>query len=152
MLGSLLTQNHKFYDNEFSLTNLGKPTVPGIEFSISYRNRVGAIFISKTSCGIDIEENRQLDYAGIAKSFFSPRERAVLEHSSSPNYDFYKIWTQKESIVKATGQGLQKMSDICIFEENYNLNTRFRDISYKANTLMQNSQFTISYCELTNII
>ena len=60
--------------------------------------------------GIDIERQRpSRDHAGIAAMAFGPREAARA--SSAGIGAFYRIWTLREAIAKARGQGLSLAAD-----------------------------------------
>jgi phosphopantetheinyl transferase len=60
--------------------------------------------------GIDIERQRpSRDHAGIAAAAFGPREQARALRSGTAA--FYRIWTLREAIAKATGQGLRLAAD-----------------------------------------
>jgi 4'-phosphopantetheinyl transferase len=60
--------------------------------------------------GIDIERQRpDRDHAGIAAAAFGPREQARTLKSGIAA--FYRIWTLREAIAKATGQGLRLAAD-----------------------------------------
>ena len=60
--------------------------------------------------GIDIERQRPgRDHAGIAAMAFGPRE--VARTSNSGIGAFYRIWTLREAISKARGQGLALAAD-----------------------------------------
>ena len=59
--------------------------------------------------GIDIERQRpNRDHAGIAAVAFGPREAA---RAGSSGTAFYRIWTLREAISKACGQGLALAAD-----------------------------------------
>jgi 4'-phosphopantetheinyl transferase len=59
--------------------------------------------------GVDVEHHRTMsDAMDIARRFFAPPEVAALEAlDPAMRHDaFFRIWTRKEAIVKAVGQGL----------------------------------------------
>jgi phosphopantetheinyl transferase len=59
--------------------------------------------------GIDIERRRpDRDHAGIAEMAFGPRETA---RAAVGGMAFYRIWTLREAIAKACGQGLTLAAD-----------------------------------------
>jgi phosphopantetheinyl transferase len=59
--------------------------------------------------GIDIErQRRNRDHAGIAAMGFGPREVA---RAAAGGMAFYRIWTLREAIAKACGQGLALAAD-----------------------------------------
>ena len=90
----------------------GKPVLPNsaIQFNVSHSGRFIAIALARDcAVGIDVEEIRQqVDFSGIARRFFHPRECADLASLSDKEAlpAFYRCWTRKESIVKALGVGL----------------------------------------------
>ena len=59
--------------------------------------------------GIDIEWHRPgRDHAGIARAAFGPLEQ---ERARADGPGFYRIWTLREAIAKATGDGLTLATD-----------------------------------------
>ena len=59
--------------------------------------------------GVDVEQHRTMsDAIQIARRFFAPPEVADLEAlDPTLHHDtFFRVWTRKEAIVKATGQGI----------------------------------------------
>ena len=56
--------------------------------------------------GVDIEcIDRRHDYRSLARRYFSTEEQHSLEQSSDPLNCFYSIWTCKEALLKAMGDG-----------------------------------------------
>ena len=53
------------------------------------------------------------DWAGIARSHFSPQENAALHSTAESDRQiaFFRCWTRKEAFLKADGQGLSKPLD-----------------------------------------
>ena len=86
-----------------------------IHFNISHSWPLLVVGIARGhEIGVDIEnENRAVDPLRIAARFFSPEERTALQ--SVPvklqRYEFFRLWTLKEAVVKATGQGLHMPLD-----------------------------------------
>jgi 4'-phosphopantetheinyl transferase len=59
--------------------------------------------------GVDVEQHRVMrDAIDIARRFFAPPEVAALEALDPARHHdtFFRVWTRKEAIVKATGQGI----------------------------------------------
>lgn len=84
----------------------GKPHLPDNEpFNISHAGDYAVLALSTQPVGVDIEHFRPLDWQRIALRFFHPEERAFLARSSEPERDFFRIWTLKESYLKAEGTG-----------------------------------------------
>ncbi len=83
----------------------GRPRVPDedIELSVSHSGDFVAVAASTAGpVGIDLEVIRPLDHAPLLDHVCAPEERD--EVTSAPA--FYAYWTRKESVLKATGEGL----------------------------------------------
>lgn len=80
----------------------GKPAVAleGVAVSLSHTPSlaVAAASIGTGQIGVDVEACRPLSEAGLRASILSPRERATP--------DLLRAWVRKESVSKATGDGL----------------------------------------------
>lgn len=77
-----------------------------IDFNVSHSgNAVICAFSDEGKIGIDIEQVRELEVESLF-SFFHPDERVRLRLAKNPLLLFYELWTRKESIIKADGQGL----------------------------------------------
>lgn len=108
----------------FAASKFGKPyaSVGGepaeISFNVSHGGRHGLIALSQRGrIGVDVEEwsaDRDLDF--YIRTLFAPGERAELERSRGQKKVslFYRLWTMKEALVKAAGDGLTL--DTCSFE------------------------------------
>jgi 4'-phosphopantetheinyl transferase len=65
-----------------------------------------AFGFSLPTLGIDIEQVKPaFDYSDIVDQFFTPAEKRSLL-GKNPVKQFFKIWTRKEALAKATGRGL----------------------------------------------
>ncbi|MFC1770806.1 4'-phosphopantetheinyl transferase family protein [Candidatus Margulisiibacteriota bacterium] len=110
----IFTQKLGLISNELALiTNEhGKPKLknfPDIHFNLSHSGIWVAITIHDHPVGIDVEHIRPLSSASkIAKRFFSPLEQNYLNNIAQDQYlgSFFKLWTLKESYIKAIGKGL----------------------------------------------
>ena len=98
----------------FAYMKNGKPFVAGntaqIHFNVSHSEECALYAISR-SCqlGVDIEcLNRDIDWHGLGRRFFTSSESTALQHLSVSNRRraFFACWTRKEAIIKATGDGL----------------------------------------------
>jgi len=82
----------------------GKPTVPGtgLYVSVSHSGERVAVAITEAGpVGVDVEEAGATDPAELGRLVFGPGEWATGVE------DFLVYWTRKESVVKATGDGLR---------------------------------------------
>ena len=93
-------------DDEFGITDEGKPYLKreGIEFSISHTAGRVMCVISDRPVGCDTE--RIAHRHGISERFFSEREKEQVSSSDDEDRTFCRIWTLKESYLKATGKGM----------------------------------------------
>lgn len=100
-----------FKKNDISRNEYGKPYIQDVEgfyFNISHSGNYVAIGVSDGEIGIDIERKDWVDYR-IVERFFSKKEaQAILSCPEEQGRidTFYKLWTLKESYVKALGRGL----------------------------------------------
>lgn len=93
----------------------GKPYLaenPKIQFNLSHAGDYVAAVFAETAVGIDIESMRTANLA-VAKRFFAPEEYAYLQsvreqHGDGEclNLEFARLWTRKESYIKAVGEGM----------------------------------------------
>ena len=97
----------------------GKPyfeNAPEIHFSISHSGNCAAVAFSDREVGIDVEKIKEL-IREIAIRFFSEKENIYISMQRTAEKQkeaFYRIWTLKESLVKATGKGFSiSPSDLC---------------------------------------
>jgi len=88
----------------------GKPALSDrdIEFNASHSGDLIALaFAKETPVGIDIERRRRLsDALGLARRYFSSEELGIVAAAPDVEAAFLTIWTAKEAIVKATGEGI----------------------------------------------
>ncbi|WP_373521081.1 4'-phosphopantetheinyl transferase superfamily protein [Aquiflexum sp.] len=98
--------------DEISLifTENKKPYISGqldFHFNISHSGDWMMMIFSKYPCGIDVEKIQpNFDYVGVMQSAFHPDEIGYLQQSPNQSLAFFRIWTIKESFLKATGEGL----------------------------------------------
>lgn len=85
----------------------GKPYLPDcpVHFNLSHSGDWVALSLSSAPVGCDIQEIRPYQPA-LAKRFFSEKEQAMLEAATDKQRCFFRLWTLKESYIKAMGAGL----------------------------------------------
>jgi len=89
----------------------GKPRVEGVEFSVAHSHGLVVLAICREAAlGIDVEwVEREIEVLEIARSTFAPGEVKRIENAAAGAeraQAFFAVWTRKEAIVKAHGQGL----------------------------------------------
>jgi 4'-phosphopantetheinyl transferase len=98
-------------DIEYVIQKKGKPALTNtdLQFNLSHSGDLAVVALTRQAeIGIDIEEKKMTDYLSIAKRFFSADEyNAIAQLSNAEGREaFYQIWTRKEALVKAVGEGI----------------------------------------------
>jgi len=101
----------------FVVNAQGKPRLAdeanaALTFNLSHSGDWGLCAVTAGSeVGVDIERiDRTLDYAQLAKRFFSPAEYARLDTCPAKRRkrEFFRIWTRKEAWLKGKGGGFSE--------------------------------------------
>ena len=112
--------NIKLTDLSFEKNKKQKPFITGyphLQFNLTYS--LDYILIAFRFCpqnqlehsnmqiGVDVEDvTRSIDIELIIKDYFTFEEQNEILSAPSPASVFFKLWTRKEALVKATGTGL----------------------------------------------
>ncbi|MEM7083897.1 MAG: 4'-phosphopantetheinyl transferase superfamily protein [Pseudomonadota bacterium] len=121
----------------FDTADNGKPHLrahPSLKFNLSHSHEKALIAIGDRDVGCDIEYVKPIrDWAAVTRRFFSAHEQHEL--AKLPERDklaaFYRVWTRKEAVIKATGQGLRadlRSFDVSIMADAAVLNERHAPI------------------------
>nr|UXE46181.1 hypothetical protein Hi04_10k_c5801_00039 [uncultured bacterium] len=88
---------------ELSYPEDGKPTLPlPVDFSISHSGvLIACALVTKGRVGLDVEMLRPMDVQ-VFRRMFTDAERA---HAGSDPRKFFDLWSSKEAVIKAWGQG-----------------------------------------------
>jgi len=89
------------------LDNNGRPRIDErIDFNISHSD-AGAVCVLTVNgrVGIDLERVKPIDLSDF-RTWLTQKEWASITESGDPLREFYKMWTMKESVMKADGRGL----------------------------------------------
>lgn len=101
-------------EGAFSFGRNGKPElcagVGDVFFNVSHAGNYAAAVFSDTEAGIDVERDR-VGGRKVAERFFTERERKYLAEKNWDGGEFTRLWTRKESYVKATGEGVAAAFD-----------------------------------------
>jgi 4'-phosphopantetheinyl transferase len=80
----------------------GKPRVAGAELSVSHSGDAILVAVADAPCGADVEELAdRRDVAALSRLVLGEGEQARDER------EFLRVWTRKEAVTKATGDGLR---------------------------------------------
>lgn len=90
------------------------PNLQKINFNLSHSNNiVGCAVCSDSFIGLDIETNyRVRPYSDIAQQYFSKREAEQIAKlpRAEQQHTFYRLWTLKESLLKAQRKQIDQAS------------------------------------------
>lgn len=104
---------HNILDQDILKTEFGKPYLnhfENIAFNHSHSQNHYALAISKhmQDIGVDIEDlERKVRFEALAKHAFHPQEYQTWQDlDCDPEY-WFKVWTSKEAVLKASGLGIR---------------------------------------------
>lgn len=98
----------------------GKPIVDGIYFNLSHSGDLVICAVSEKPVGCDIEKIKDAPKQ-VAERSFTDAEKEYLQQFSGDAYnrEFFRIWTEKESYLKMTGQGIRIPLDTLEIKDCY---------------------------------
>lgn len=92
------------YIGQYQISDRGKPLSEDCYFNISHSGGVTILAIDKSNLiGVDIEYIKKVE-DDFVRHVCDDKEYKFIKN----NEDFYKIWTNKESLLKAIGTGIDK--------------------------------------------
>lgn len=97
-------------------TSYGRPYLPGpVDFNLSHSGKYVVCAISgESNLGVDIEEVKPIQLADFA-NVLRLDEVAAIQSAPDALQSFYRLWTIKESVIKAEGRGLSiPLKDILV--------------------------------------
>ena len=95
-------------DMEYGRNQYGKPCFTGhpeIYFNVSHSGTMAIAVFSDRPVGCDIEKIREANLK-IAERFFCREEYIYILSQPDRDFAFWRLWTLKESFVKAIGTGI----------------------------------------------
>lgn len=128
----------------------GKPYLadyPDVKYNISHADGISACIVSDSECGIDCEKVRKLR-EGVLRRAFSEREREIIAGAAEEERDllFFRLWTLKESYIKAIGTGLSYPLETAEFlPSSREIHTNIKGYHFKQYLLREN-KFVVSLC------
>lgn len=121
----------------------GKPFLKdngNIFFNISHTTSGVAVVSDEKPVGIDIQDILEAKNAVIERCF-SEREKEIIFSSPSPEKDFTRLWTLKESAVKCSAETVASLKNYC-FEEREKVFEKYGKIF----TTFERKNLFISVC------
>jgi 4'-phosphopantetheinyl transferase len=139
----------------FQYTATGKPelvlsdTQSNLQFNLAHSGAIILLaFTLDRKIGIDIEEIRSdIEIDEISQRFFSPGERGWLACLPLPRryHAFFRCWTRKEALLKATGEGLSVSLDSFDVFSNPEADTCRLETADRRNWLIQDVDLEPGY-------
>lgn len=104
---------------DFNFSPSGKPYFKNIEFNLSHSENYVLIALSNKPVGIDIEIPKEnFDFEPILKNTFGSDEINYINSHIPRKESFLTLWTRKEALLKATGEGLtDELTSISVLDE-----------------------------------
>lgn len=102
----------------FTINTYGKPYLEGedkLQFNLSHSIKKACVIVSDTEVGIDVECIRNFNYEEIMTFFSGSENLAIYQQQNKKErlINFFRIWTQKEALLKCIGTGLvENIKDI----------------------------------------
>ena len=107
----------------------GKPMLrdhPGIHFNIRHCKEAVAVAVGDETVGVDVEAMREYK-PELARYVLSDEELADVLASDNPALKFTVYWTQKEALLKLTGQGIRSNMKTVLPNPGVAFDTRIYD-------------------------
>lgn len=136
-------QNFGIENFEIVIGENGKPFLKdngNIFFNISHTASGVAVVSDEKPVGIDIQDILEAKNAVIERCF-SEREKEIIFSSPSPEKDFTRLWTLKESAVKCSAETVASLKNYC-FEEREKVFEKYGKIF----TTFERKNLFISVC------
>ncbi|WP_316812013.1 4'-phosphopantetheinyl transferase family protein [Pedobacter heparinus] len=140
---------------QFELSHYKKPFITtGIEFNTTYSKNIVLIAIHKKPVGIDVEfVNKDFNYKNLILTVFNKQEQLLIDSGLNSLINFYLLWTRKEAVLKATGEGLNdELNQIDILQPvvtrnavNFSVKSLWIDGSYIMSLTAENNNDQIYY-------
>ncbi|WP_080939417.1 4'-phosphopantetheinyl transferase family protein [Clavibacter michiganensis] len=94
---------------------LAGPPHPSLHFNTSHSGSFVVIAIADSPVGVDIEQVRPTrGRDALLREALNTHEREHVRAAADPDVEFFRMWTAKESYVKATGEGLRALPDVSL--------------------------------------
>lgn len=98
------------------------PALP--EFSISHSGDWLWLAVGEPTLGLDVEQQRpRRNLQKLMAHVLSPLELAWVAAQSDELSAFYRLWTLREAVLKASGRGLAGLSRLQLFPDPYRIET-----------------------------
>lgn len=89
----------------------GKPFLverPELGFSLAHAGALALVAVAAGPVGVDVEPVDGRPAPNLARHICTPGELRALEGAGAGSVDVLRLWTRKEALLKATGEGLAR--------------------------------------------
>jgi 4'-phosphopantetheinyl transferase len=125
-----------------------------IRFNISHSGEWVIIAFAQNELGVDIEKiDSAFDYTNLLPEHFSLEEQLFVSRSENPVSAFYFLWTRKEALTKAAGNGLREnLNRISVLDSDLFSGIDSREWKIKSFNLSPHYPVSLAYCQSHNEI
>lgn len=116
----------------------GKPSLigyPHIQFNFSHCREAVICILSDQPVGVDIESIRPFKQT-LVDYTMNEEEVARIQQAERPDFEFIKLWTQKEAVLKLIGDGISKDMKQVLLNPPASLTT----------VISEDERYVYSYC------
>lgn len=117
LLAELLLAGYLGRVPQYTLDQNGKPIGEEVEFNFSHSGNIVLCAVSDTPVGADVEVVREISF-DLARRFAKDEYETIIM-AENPADEFFKLWVQKESLLKLLGKGIKGGLDVKI-DKAYN--------------------------------
>lgn len=119
-----------------------------IHYNISHSDGITACYVGRFEAGVDAEPIKAFR-PNVVKRVFSESEKEMFENAKDKDLLFYKLWTLKESYVKAIGIGVSyPMKNISFSFENGKIISNVENCFF--NQFVIGGKYIVSLCRIKN--
>jgi hypothetical protein len=139
----------KFKDEDIHIKAGGKPYVKHdeTEFSVSHSKQLWMVAIGKNPVGADIQVFKRCNTKAISHKLYSKNEINYINLWG--NFGFFKLWSRRESLVKAQGKSVFEKMPTLVNEENEVLDKiKIADKIYIIKDIEMSDDIACSICTL----
>lgn len=138
-----------YFSEKISYGEYGKPyfeNLPNIHYNVSHADGITACYAGGFEAGIDAEPVKRYR-PNVVKRVFSEAEKEMLERSEEKDLLFCRLWTLKESYVKAIGIGVSyPMKNVEFSFENGTVKSNVENCLFNQVTI--GSKYIVSLCRI----
>lgn len=127
----------------------------GVHFNLSHSKNRAVCIIADRECGADVEKMKEVNLKVSARSFTKEEHASIVNADSEAKMqsEFFRLWTLKESYMKATGLGFKLFPNMFSIDTKKNpavLQKSTFDSDYSFFELLREDGYKYSFCEKGN--